>query len=154
MSNKSNPHAQFQSFSVAVGAILVSKNDEVLLLLRNTEPSIWAPPGGRLLEGENPKEALIRECFEETELMVNPLALCNTWNGMHKGAYTIAIFYLARYESGIVKLSDEHLSFKWFRQDELTQLVASSQALGPINIYTNALQLKHLINFDEGITLC
>lgn len=49
---------------VTVGAFLVPHDEKLLLLLRNNEPVVWAPPGGMLHEDEDPHAGLIRECLE------------------------------------------------------------------------------------------
>lgn len=35
----------------------------------------WVPPGGKVEPGETPREAAVREVFEETGLVVEPLAI-------------------------------------------------------------------------------
>lgn len=51
-----------------VGAVIVNKNKEVLCALRSKSMSLsnyWEFPGGKVEEGEDHKEALVREIKEE-----------------------------------------------------------------------------------------
>lgn len=53
--------------------IIVRSNNKVLLCKRNNEgslPGFWSCPGGKMEEGETPKEAALREFMEETDLPV------------------------------------------------------------------------------------
>lgn len=53
--------------------IIVRCNNKVLLCKRNNEgslPGFWSCPGGKMEEGETPKEAAIREFMEETDLPI------------------------------------------------------------------------------------
>jgi 8-oxo-dGTP diphosphatase len=154
MTNSYNSLHSNKSFSVAVGAVIISEIENILLLNRNTEPLLWAPPGGRLKKGEKPYEAILRECVEEIGLIVKPIALCDIWSGKHKGEDTIAIFYLTKIIDGSIRMSTEHSEYKWFTMDEVNNLVSSSRALGPLTIYLNALQLKRKFNSDERLILC
>ena len=56
--------------NLAVDAIVVNKDNQVLLIQRGHEPFVgrWAFPGGRVNYGEDPFTAVIRELKEETNL--------------------------------------------------------------------------------------
>jgi 8-oxo-dGTP diphosphatase len=53
-----------------VGAVVVSDDDCLLLILRGSEPGAgrWSVPGGRVEAGETVGEAVVRELREETGL--------------------------------------------------------------------------------------
>ena len=54
---------------------LLTRNDEVLLTRmseRTRIPGRWTLPGGGIDHGEDPREALVREVYEETGLHVSP----------------------------------------------------------------------------------
>lgn len=97
----------------------VYRGGKFLLLKRATEPKIWAPPGGRLHQDEDPSRGLIREIKEETNLAVEVIAPANTWFGKFRGKYLLSIDYLVRIISGDVKLSHEHSDFAWVSVAEL-----------------------------------
>ena len=51
--------------------VIIYDDRSVLLQLRDNDPNIgwpgiWCLPGGHIEQSESPKEAIIRECFEET----------------------------------------------------------------------------------------
>jgi 8-oxo-dGTP diphosphatase len=58
---------------IGAGIILLNRNNEVLLLLRDDKvdipfPNMWDIPGGRVEEGETPEEAIRREMMEEMSI--------------------------------------------------------------------------------------
>lgn len=57
-----------------VGAVVHDAEGRLLLIQRGHEPhqGRWSLPGGRIEAGESPEEAVVREVFEETGLMVTP----------------------------------------------------------------------------------
>lgn len=61
----------FADPKVAV-AVLVARQDEILLVRRANEPQrgLWTMPGGFMDAGEDPRRAAERECAEETGLQV------------------------------------------------------------------------------------
>ena len=57
--------------SFTVGAmVFVERDDGALLLVQHTYRERWGVPGGLLEKGEDPREAAVREVFEETGLRV------------------------------------------------------------------------------------
>jgi len=59
---------------IGAGIILLNRNNEVLLLLRDDKPEIpfpnmWDIPGGKVEENETPENGIRREMNEELELM-------------------------------------------------------------------------------------
>ena len=97
---------------VAVIAYVV-REDKFLLLKRNTQPRIWAPPGGRLKRNEPPEEGLKREIREETGLEIEIVAPVNTWFGDWNGQPLLSIDYLVRIVGGQFRLSAEHSEAVW-----------------------------------------
>lgn len=54
--------------------VIVKHKDKILLCKRNSQgsfPGMWSIPGGKLEEGETPKEGARREFFEETAVNIN-----------------------------------------------------------------------------------
>jgi 8-oxo-dGTP pyrophosphatase MutT (NUDIX family) len=53
------------------GGLILKYNDECLLCKRSSEyshPNKWFIPAGKIEKGETPREATVREVFEETNL--------------------------------------------------------------------------------------
>ena len=130
---------------LATNAYLMD-GDRFLLLKRNREPFIWAPPGGRLEINENPVAGLKREVKEETGLEIEVITPANTWFGKWKGSWLLSIDYLALSKGGKVRLSEEHSDFRWISYEELEQ--GDSIQLQPglsfqLSDFRHALALYH-----------
>ncbi|MEJ2637901.1 MAG: NUDIX domain-containing protein, partial [Calditrichia bacterium] len=103
---------EYHTHKVAVIAYIL-KGDKFLLLKRNTEPYIWAPPGGRLKPDEAPVDGLKREIEEETNLEIEIVAPVNTWFGDWNGRPLLSIDFLVKVKGGELKLSSEHTDAVW-----------------------------------------
>lgn len=62
---------------VSVGAVVLDKQNRVLLIQRGSEPlkGHWSLPGGLVELGETLLDALTREVFEETGVIFKPQAI-------------------------------------------------------------------------------
>ncbi len=96
----------------------------MLLLLRPS--GTWDPPAGRLAPpGESFERGAVREVHEETGLLVAPQRLLVTWVGARPGGGLLAsVMYVGRIPTGNneVRLSDEHLEYRWVTLDEWLEL--------------------------------
>lgn len=94
----------------------------MLLLLRPS--GTWDPPAGRLAPGESFERGAVREVHEETGLLVAPQRLLVTWIGARPGGGLLAsVMYVGRTPgSNGVRLSDEHLEYRWVTLDEWLEL--------------------------------
>ena len=103
-----------------VSGILPVRPDGRLLLLQRPSGT-WEPPAGRLAPGESFEMGAVREVYEETGLLITPQRLLATWVGERPGGDLLAS---ATYASRIftdgdeVRLSDEHLGYRWATLDE------------------------------------
>jgi 8-oxo-dGTP pyrophosphatase MutT (NUDIX family) len=90
----------------------------MLLLQRPT--GTWEPPAGRLAPGESFEMGAVREVYEETGLLVAPQRLLATWVGERFGGGILAsATYISRiFPNGKIKLSKEHLEYRWATLDE------------------------------------
>lgn len=104
---------------MAVSAFVVLE-DRFLLLKRANPPLIWAPPGGRLKPDEDPAAGVLREVSEECGLKAEILAPVGVWYGDFGRGLYVSIDYLVRPFEDQVRLSDEHVEFKWASLDELS----------------------------------
>ena len=92
----------------------VYRKGRFLLLKRKNPPFIWTPPGGRLNPNEDPRSGALREIREETGLNAEIVGLVGTWFGeiAGRGPY-LSLDFLARSNSGEVRLSEEHAEYEW-----------------------------------------
>lgn len=107
-----------QSHAVAAKAVIQHPQSGYLVMRRrNTDAhqaGTWDLPGGRIDPGENPHEALIRECKEEAGLgirIIKPI-------GVHSftrddGQIIVMIIFYCTSDSDNVVLSEEHDEYEW-----------------------------------------
>lgn len=133
--------------TLAVGAYIID-NEQLLLLFRNSPPYVWAPPGGRLLEEEDPVLGLQREIDEECGIAIKPLFATNMWYGIHKGENTVAVFFLcSRTDNKEIKLSEEHTMGKWFNISELRErFKTDNDVFGYWNDYERIFIMHDLVS--------
>ena len=109
---------------------ILDKDDRVLMLLRPDwvpwAPGKWAYPGGKLEDGETPRQAAIRETREETTLKVANIKEVKL--GVDIGA---APYYTRDYR-GTVQIDFEHEDWRWMTRDDM---VKSSLAPHVLQIY-------------------
>ena len=103
------------------GILPVRPDGRMLLLQRPT--GTWEPPAGRLAPGESFEGGAVREVYEETGLLVAPQRLLATWVGERPDRDHLAsVTYASRITSDGVRLSDEHLGYRWVTLDEWLEL--------------------------------
>jgi 8-oxo-dGTP diphosphatase len=105
------------------GILPVRPDGRMLLLLRPS--GTWDPPAGRLAPGESFERGAVREVYEETGLLVAPQRLLATWVGRGPGGGLLAsATYVSRVsgERDGVRLSDEHLGYRWVTTEEWLDL--------------------------------
>jgi 8-oxo-dGTP diphosphatase len=101
--------------------VLVERAGMVLLARRAIDPGrgLWCFPGGYVDFGEDPAVAAIRECREETGLVITEVSLLDvTFNGR-----VIVITYLAHASDGMEPTpADDADMAEWFVPDRLPPL--------------------------------
>ncbi len=111
---------------VGVGGVIVQEG-RVLLVRRGTEPlrGRWSIPGGLIEVGEMLGEAVAREVREETGLEVEPVALVELLDRIHREDgrvryhYVIAD-YLCRVTGGTLKAASDADEVRWVDREEWT----------------------------------
>ncbi|WP_081990314.1 (deoxy)nucleoside triphosphate pyrophosphohydrolase [Cetobacterium sp. ZWU0022] len=108
-----------------VGAILENQNGEIFCAMRpvdKTFPGLWEFPGGKIEDGEDPKEALRREIEEELNISIKVGELFD----VVEKEYEKFIINLTTYSCDILDFTDfelvEHQEFKWLKREELQNL--------------------------------
>lgn len=106
----------FADPKVAAAALIV-EDGKVLLVRRANDPmrGLWTMPAGFVDAGENPAEAVVRECLEETGYQVRVTGLFDVLSGQEhpRGAH-ILIVYQAEIQSGEALPADDVDSLDFF----------------------------------------
>lgn len=104
-------------------AIIVNDDRQILLLKRADgegfwQPNKWALVGGRVEEGESPLQAVQREIYEETKLVVEKFKEKFT---LQRNENSIEYIYIAKYEGDpySIELNFEHTGYGWFTPEEM-----------------------------------
>jgi 8-oxo-dGTP diphosphatase len=126
----------FADPKVAVAA-LIQQGDRVLLVRRANDPQrgMWSLPAGFVDAGEDPAEAVRRECREETGLETRIIGLVEVLFGQeHSRGAHILIVYRAEIIGGALQPGDD--------VDEAALFL--SQELPPLAFKTTRQILSHL----------
>lgn len=105
---------------VAVGTIIRTDDDEIVLCRRAIEPGYgrWVFPGGYVDRGEKLEEAAVREAREECGLEVELERLVSLHS--YRGRTPVVIVYAARVTGGVLKVADEEsLEVRTFAADTI-----------------------------------
>lgn len=123
-----NNEGKMKNFRESVEAIVV-KDGKMLLTKRadncKVAPGVWNVPAGKAKKGENPGDAVVRECFEETGMKVTISHEAATRRTTIKVGEDDAerLYYTYIVEpseaNAVVVLNNEHSEFVWVDQDEL-----------------------------------
>ncbi|MFT4554005.1 MAG: 8-oxo-dGTP diphosphatase [Chlamydiales bacterium] len=123
-----NTEAKMKNFRESVEAIVV-KDGKMLLTKRadncKVAPSVWNVPAGKAEKGENPDDAVVRECFEETGIKVSINHKAATRKTTIKVSEEDAerlyhTYILEPNDTDVtVILNNEHSEYVWVDQDEL-----------------------------------
>ena len=100
---------------VVAKAVIIDNNDRVLFLKRSQKlekfPGEWDLPGGHVKEGEPLMSGLKREVAEETSLEIDNVRYIEQIKNMY--------FFMCKYDSQPVKISDEHIDYKFLEESDL-----------------------------------
>jgi 8-oxo-dGTP diphosphatase len=114
----------FPDPKVAVAA-LIKKKDQVLLVRRRYDPQKghWTMPSGFVDAGEDPVEAVKRECLEETGLTIEEVILLDVlYSQEYPHSASILIVYHANIHSGELKPADDVTQAGYFPINDLPPL--------------------------------
>ncbi len=106
-------------------AVLVEADGRVLLVRRANEPfrGLWTLPAGFVNGGEDPAEAAMRECLEETGLTVSITGVLDVIAGQeHERGADFIIVYHAELISGDLSPADDADAAEWFPRNDLPSL--------------------------------
>jgi len=97
----------------ATKALILNDGKYLALHKSIAKHNLYELPGGRMEFGETAEETLIREVKEETNLIVEPIKLLDTWNFVAKDYQVTGIIFLCKIKEGSLTLSDEHDKYEW-----------------------------------------
>lgn len=117
----------FEKPSVTVDAVVISWDWRILLVRRKNNPykGFWALPGGFVNEGEEPKDAVLRELQEETNLTnatVQKIVGVYGGQGRDSRGWIISIGYRILPHPGHMSqivAQDDAVEVDWFLLDDL-----------------------------------
>lgn len=116
-----NPYPDYR---IAVEAIIVHEGK--VLLAKRADNGAWYVPAGKAKYEETPKEAVIREVREETNLEVDSIEELHVraFKGRKASGdfYRVMFTYLVRPGNGDIRsfrLNDEHTEYAWVGRQEL-----------------------------------
>jgi 8-oxo-dGTP diphosphatase len=112
-------------FTASVGAVIINKKGEILLLDHLLRPgSGWGMPGGFIEHDEQPEKALEREIREETGLELENLEMCR----VRVIDRHIEFIYSAEACDGKPQVkSREITAAEWFEPDKIPEEMSSTQ---------------------------
>ncbi|MBL4936157.1 NUDIX domain-containing protein [Clostridium sp. YIM B02515] len=81
-------------------------------------------PGGRMEFGETAEETLVREVKEETNFIIEPVSLLDTWNFIAEDYQIAGVIYLCKIKERSLTLSEEHDRYEWldFNEENLDKM--------------------------------
>jgi len=103
-------------------AIILNRQGQILILRR--PEGVWQFAGGRLEKGERWDDGLRREVREETgitDLEIVSVLMVDNFEWESQQLYSI--YFLCRAHTTAVRLSHEHIEYRWLdRDDDLQQI--------------------------------
>ena len=107
-------------------AVLVIRDGRVLLVRRAGEPfrGLWTLPAGFVNSGEDPAEAAVRECLEETGLSIRLTRIYDIVAGREhpRGADFVIVYEAELVSEGNLKADDDVDAVDWFHKDQLPEI--------------------------------
>ena len=106
-----------------------------LLLIRQRDGDVWSTPGGSIEIDEKPADAVVREAWEETGLLVTPLRLAAVFGGPEFVVYYpngdetqyVIIAFECRVIGGDLRAeTDETSAARYFTREEASELEVAS----------------------------
>jgi 8-oxo-dGTP pyrophosphatase MutT (NUDIX family) len=117
----------------SVTAIIYGVNNEILLV-RQRDDGVWSTPGGSIEPDESPVDAVVREAWEETGLIVEPIALLGVFGGPafvitypngDETQYVIAVFECSVVGGQRINSTDETVECRFVSESEFSSLQVS-----------------------------
>jgi 8-oxo-dGTP diphosphatase len=127
----------FREHKVAAGVLVADDEGKVLLVRRRMQPGqgLWTFPAGFVDFDEDPAEAAVRECREETGLKVKITGLLDIIAGReHAHGADIVIVYRAQLLGGELKADDD--------VDQVAFFAPNKDGLPPLAFHATRVALE------------
>ena len=100
---------------------------------RIADPYQWEFLDGRVVFGESPDKAVIRNITEKTRIEAYISKIMYTWSFMVGDVCNIGITYLCITTQDDVVLSEDLLEYKWITKDEIPRYITNQNVLEDLN---------------------
>lgn len=128
-----------------VGVSIILLNGNTVLIAKRAQnrfaPGLWEFPAGRLDEGEDPFQAVIREAKEELDIMVTPIQIIDAYTFKRDTKDLILLNIFCDFK-GDVKISSEHDEFKWIDMIEARKYFSFPQQIKTLDRFIEYLKIK------------
>jgi len=121
----------------SVTALVFDEQRRVLLVRPSTRDTVWVAPGGAVDPDEQPQDAVVREVWEETGLLVEPTELRGVFGGPEyrvwyangdEVGYMMAVFECRATGGSLQADGEEIVEARYFSADELGSITLSRWA--------------------------
>jgi 8-oxo-dGTP pyrophosphatase MutT (NUDIX family) len=118
----------------SVTAIIYGASSEILLV-HQRDGNIWSTPGGAIEPDETPADAVVRETWEETGLLVQPIALLGVFGGPgfvvsypngDETQYVMSVFECSVITGQLTRESDEVTDCRFVGEEEFGRINVAS----------------------------
>lgn len=118
-------------FNPCVAAIIRNEKGEILFQRPSMNSDVWSLPAGAIEIGETPREAVIREVYEETGLNVNPNKMIGVFGGRefrytypdgNQVEYLILMFECIVESGTLQPIDGESADLQYFDTDSIPKL--------------------------------
>ncbi len=107
--------------------LLLDEDAKKVLLVDHKKAKLWLPSGGHVEVDEHPRDAAVRECFEELRIeaeffKIDPIFLTVTRTvGLTAGHTDVSLWYVLKGDHRVSYELDEEefMAVRWFRFDEI-----------------------------------
>ncbi|HOZ36988.1 MAG TPA: NUDIX domain-containing protein [bacterium] len=115
---------EFEKFWITQAGVIIKDNRCIVLELAG-KPGFWDIPGGRIDigEGDKSESAFRREMKEELNIddfkIIDLVAYDIWYAGSNKNPVCALVFLIEDLNTYDFQLSDEHLNYKWVKENEI-----------------------------------